>query len=111
MSKIETVDEPLPTQGGEYLAYEPEYQTSTILNLTDGWQRVPTYKSPVGIPEAGEMSGINCTINMHSFAAANALAWMFAAHEEHRTGIAPKVRVVGYRVKYDIKCYREKETP
>lgn len=105
--KGEFTSEALPTQGGTYSAWVPEFQGEVDKLSPDGWRRVPTAQSDRdGIPGAPWNEGINATIHMFSFAQANALAWSYAAYVEAATGHQPAIRVIEYRVKYDIKCYR-----
>jgi hypothetical protein len=98
--------EAMPTQGGTYSAWVPEYQDKTDERTPDGWLQVPMRRSDQGIPGAPYYDGLNLTIGMCSFAQANAIAWSHAAAVEAQTGKTVPVRVVEYRVKYDIKCYR-----
>lgn len=98
--------EALPTRGGTYSAWQPEYQGEPTGTTPDGWFRVPTERAEHGIPGSPFNDGLNVTIGMCSFAQANALAWMYAAAIEAKTGRHPAVRVTEYRVHYDIKCYR-----
>jgi hypothetical protein len=109
---MQVTTEAMPTQGGEYCAYAPEWFSGDKSISPDGWQRIhtTTLQGVPGIPASGgSMPGINHTVGLFTQAAANALAWQYAACVEARDGRAPEVRVIGYRVKYDIKCYRELE--
>lgn len=98
--------EALPTRGGTYSAWQPEYQGEPTSTTPDGWFCVPTQRGENGIPGSPYNDGVNVTIGLFSFAQANALAWMHAAAIEAKTGRHPAVRVVEYSVHYDIKCYR-----
>jgi hypothetical protein len=112
VSEMQTTTEAFPTQGGEYSAYVPEWFSGDKSVSPDGWQdiRIAVIEATHGVPvNGGPTPGINSTIGMYTKAAATALAWQFAAMTEARDGHVPKVRVVGYRVRYDIKCYRELE--
>ena len=101
----------LPTQGGTYSAWMPESKDAPEGLTPDGWRPVPMRRDPHGIPGALHSEGINLVMGLCSFAQANAMAWAHAAEHEHRTGKSLDVRVVEYRVHYDIKCYRALDVP
>jgi hypothetical protein len=107
--KREFVERSIPTQSGEYTAWLPEYQGEVNDLSPDGWRTVPMRTDPRGAPSSPYMEGVTLQIGMCSFAQANAIAWQHAAIMESKTGRPCAVRVVAYKIKYDIKCYREKE--
>ena len=92
-----------PTQAGTYRAYVPEYLDG------EKWREVQTIRGVGGVPQPLCYGGINQTVGLFGHAQAWALAWAAAAAMAAE-GCEPKVRVVPYEVRYDIKARRLEES-
>ncbi len=92
---------PCPTMHGTHSAYQPEWREGH-----DGkWQPIPTEKrGACGVPQTGPVPGVNSTVGLHGYKQAMALAWWFAAHADAEHALLVEVRVVPYRVEFDIKA-------
>ncbi len=103
------VSEALPTQSGDVRAWRPEYLGPKTERCPDGWHAVPTMQcnDSEGIPASGFAALIVTHVGLCSYEQAQALAWQHAAIVATQVGARPVVRVVEYRVVYDIKCYRD----
>ena len=92
-----------PTQGGTTVGYVVEFLDD------DKWKPVNLYTVPdfMGVPTGGFVPGVFDTLRcgIHGYASAMALAWQFAARTERI--IFEQVRLVPYRIVYDIKAWRK----
>ena len=91
-----------PTQHGTLTAYEPEYWDRD----REKWRRIPLHRSEHGVP--GPVSHAPADIlGLCGYAQAMALAWQYAASIAAERYYGPPVRVVAYRVKYDLEAERQ----
>lgn len=110
MTKIEYIDDPLPTQGGTCFGYTVEYK-----NKYDRWTPVPIRKnrSGSGVPTPILEGGILTQIKLMGANQARAIAYWFKAECDadllEDLHFLTRVRVVQYKINYDIKCYRSIE--
>ena len=93
-----------PTQAGTTTAYIVEYQ-----NDDDIWKKLETVDvpAPIGVPTGGFTPGIFKMFGFFSYSSAMALAWHYIANEGNLS--FKRVRIVPYKVKYDIKAWRQEE--
>ncbi len=96
-------EEYCPTQSGTFQAYQIEY-----FDRDDGWRPIPIKMGDNGIPFPSAGRGILETIGLYGLSQAHTLAWQFSAGAEAR-GISVDVRVVAYKLQYDIKAKRMEE--
>lgn len=98
-----------PAQSGNFIGYEPEYKDSL-----GEWKRVPIetnyYPSTKGMPPPLCMGGVLNTLGLFGHAQAMALAYSFAAHYA-ASGAEPEVRIVKYRIEYDLKAKKLENKP
>ena len=94
-----------PTQGGNFLAYEPQW-----LHPADGWTKIPTALITDGVPFPAHTGGIMQTIGLMGKAQALAIAYAFQAVGESEGRLNIFVRAQSYRVQYDIKAKKTEES-
>jgi hypothetical protein len=100
------VKEAMPTQGGTTSGWKPQFLSA------DGWKDIPLSDGRGrldDVPDGAFCHGIRSTMYLCGYAQAQALAWAFSAHSEAQTRKPCEIRVVEYRIHYDIKCYRALE--
>lgn len=97
-----------PTQGGTTYGYEPWYRENIPGKYGEygEWQTIPIKMATPdksGIPHP-RMSGVLMQIGLYGYAQAMAFAWSFAAEYEAYSFRNVEVKVVPYKVIYDIKA-------
>ncbi len=113
MNKIQTKDPypsqkeeaPCPSQSGAHLSYEIEYKLFS--DELDKWRKLQCNSStkPLGISTTARSARTSILVSQLPYAQAMALAWQFISESDH----VRAVRLVKYRLEYDVKCYRKEE--
>lgn len=102
-------DEYLPTRGGSFVAYEPQW-----LHPADGWLAVPQKRivaGPGGVPYPLATGGILMEIDLCGKNQALAIAHAFAAIADATADGPAQVRIQPYQVHYDIKAKAMEDEP
>ena len=107
----------LPTQTGTMTAWSPQYLHLHYDSVNEPprheWRQIPTKKSHHGEGVVEQtLTGPARFLGFMGYEEAHAIAWQFLADAEENIrygGYVPKVRVVPYRIQYDVKCYIQED--
>jgi len=89
-------------EAGTFVAYQPEFREWSGAR----WMPVTVKEAEHGTPYPIGHAGILGTIELYGLEQAQALAWDFAAKAE-AVGSRAYVRIVSYKVAYEIKATRD----
>lgn len=96
-----------PTMGGDMMGYTIEFTSG----LQKEWKEVSLRRSMPehGIPNSGTGKGVTDDLGLLTYEQAQALAWTLLAKELAYGDYLVEVRLVPYRIKYDLKAWRMEE--